>query len=60
MMDDTVLSLKTQLLEKEKEIAALKKKLLKKQLEEVCIILLTRCKYFGDLFKKLVPLCVFL
>ncbi|KAI2654731.1 Adenylyltransferase and sulfurtransferase MOCS3 [Labeo rohita] len=33
-MDDTVLSLKTQLLEKEKEIAALKKKLLKKQLEE--------------------------
>ncbi|KAL1258399.1 hypothetical protein QQF64_011643 [Cirrhinus molitorella] len=33
-MDDTILSLKTQLLEKEKEIADLKKKLLKKQLEE--------------------------
>ncbi|XP_073683528.1 adenylyltransferase and sulfurtransferase MOCS3 [Garra rufa] len=34
MMDDTVLSLKTQLMEKEKEIADLKKKLLNKQLEE--------------------------
>jgi len=33
-MDDTILSLKTQLLEREKEIAALKKKL--HQMEKVC------------------------
>ncbi len=47
MMDDTVLSLKTQLLEREREIVALKKKLV--QLEKVCA---------NYLCKKVLPLCV--
>ncbi len=47
-MDDTVLSLKTQLLEKEREIVDLKKKLV--QLEKVCANYLCKKWY----------LCVFL
>lgn len=46
MMDDTVLSLKTQLLEREREIVSLKKKLV--LLEKVC----------NYLCKKVLPLCV--
>lgn len=55
MMDDTVLSLKTQLLERDREIVALKKKLV--QLEKVCSLCANTVDY---LCKQQMCLCMFL